>query len=113
MFERWVSDRSHPTLFPVDRSVAVYASEALPCSLRRRANDLPLWVKSFGLRIEAHMPGRQVAWLRRSDGGWIAVVLVEALSANRQSRVTMPLWLDPQLLTTDLSVIQQYEYPRA
>ena len=27
---------------------------------------------SGGLRLDPWMPGRQVAWLRRADGGWLA-----------------------------------------
>lgn len=109
MFDGWVSDPDYPTLFRADRPVTVYASEALPSTLRRNADELPLWVKSFGLRLEAHMLARQVAWLRRSDGGWLAAVILPAASSNGRSRITIPLWLDPQLITTDLSVIEPYE----
>jgi hypothetical protein len=109
MFERWVSDPAHPTLFRVDRQVAVYASAALPSTANVRADTLPLWVKSLGLRVEAHMHARQVAWVRRSDGGWLAAVLMPAASSNGKSRVTIPLWLDPRLITTDLSVVEPYE----
>jgi len=43
------------------------------------------------------MRARQVAWIRRaSDGGWLAVVLMPAGSANGQSSVTMQLWLEPR-----------------
>lgn len=106
-----MSDPDHPTLFRVDRPVAVYASAALPTSGYQHADRLPLWVKAFGLRIEAHMPARQIAWIRRSDGGWLAIVLMPAASSNHQSNVTIPLWLDPQLITTDLSVIDPWERP--
>ena len=44
------------------------------------------------------MPGRQVAWLRTCDGGFLGVVLVVATSANRRSRVTMQLWLPARRL---------------
>jgi hypothetical protein len=51
------------------------------------------------------MRARQVAWIRRaSDGGWLAVVLMPAGSANCQSRVTMQLWLEPEIITTDLTI---------
>lgn len=39
-----------------------------------------------------------------SDGGWFAVVLIRAGSANNQSAVTMQLWLDPEAITTDLRI---------
>lgn len=109
MFDGWVTDPDYPTLFRVDRPIAVYAAEALPSSHRRPFGELPLWVRAFGLRLEVHMPARQVAWLRRSDGGWLAVVLMQAASSNQRSRITIPLWLDPRLIATDLSVIEPYE----
>lgn len=109
MFERWVSDPAYPTLFRTDRPVAVYAAEALPGTEHVRAAELPLWVRSFGLRVEAHMLARQVAWIRRSDGGWLAAVLMPAASSNGKSRLTVPLLLDPRLITTDLSVVEPYE----
>ena len=37
------------------------------------------------------------------DGGWLAVVLVPASSANGKSKVTMQLWLEPDLITTDMT----------
>lgn len=109
MFERWVSDPAHPTLFRTNRPVAVYAAEALPSTGDVRADKLPLWVRSFGLRVEAHMLARQIAWIRRSDGGWLAAVLMPAASSNGKSRLTVPLLLDPRLMTTNLSVVEPYE----
>jgi hypothetical protein len=50
------------------------------------------------------MLGHQIAWMRRSDGRWFAVVLIRAGSANNQSAVTMQLWLDPEAITTDLTI---------
>jgi hypothetical protein len=50
------------------------------------------------------MRARQIAWIRRaSDGGWLAVVLMPAGSANGKSRVTMQLWLEPDVISTDLT----------
>jgi hypothetical protein len=64
-----------------------------------------MWVKACALRVERPwMLGRQIAWMRRSDGGWFAVVLIRAGSANNQSAVTMQLWLDPEAITTDLTI---------
>lgn len=48
------------------------------------------------------MPARQTAWVRRSDGGWLAVLECAACSPNGQTAVTMQLWLEPDLITTDL-----------
>jgi len=49
------------------------------------------------------MPARQLAWIRRSDGGWVAALTVPAGSANGRSTLTMPLWLPPEAFTTDVS----------
>ncbi|AGM31574.1 hypothetical protein MASS_1p0014 (plasmid) [Mycobacteroides abscessus subsp. bolletii 50594] len=65
----------------------MYAHDALPNS-GRSADRLPLWVTAFGLRLEAHMLARQIAWVRRSNGGWLAVVLVPAESSNRRLRLS-------------------------
>nr|WP_238391491.1 MULTISPECIES: hypothetical protein [unclassified Mycolicibacterium] len=66
-----------------------------------RRDQLPMWVKAGGLYLDPWMPGRQTAWLRRSDGGWLAVVTVEASSGNSLSHLTMQLWLLPEDITTD------------
>ena len=66
-----------------------------------RQDELPLWVRGFGLRLEPRMSGTQRAWVRRSDGGWISVVDVAAASGNGQSRVNMTLWLPPDVITVD------------
>jgi len=76
----------------------------LPGTSYRRQDELPLWVKTSALRLEPTMRARQVAWVRRaSDAGWLAVVLMPAGSANGQSRVTMQLWLEANMITTDLT----------
>ena len=102
MFERWSDIPGYPTLFRVDREVRVDTSRLFPGSGARQ-DELPLWLKSGGLRLESWAPARQVAWLRRADGGWLAVLLLEAGSTNQQSTVTMQLWVAPEFITTDLS----------
>lgn len=109
MFEPWGCDPSHPTLFKVDREIAVYAHDALPSSGRQPADRIPLWVQAFGLRIEAHMRARQVAWIRKSDGAWLAVALVPVASSNRRIQVTLPMCLDPIHVSTDLTLVQPHE----
>jgi len=39
-----------------------------------------------------------------TDGGWLVMVLMPAGSANGHSSVTMQLWLEPDLITTDLTI---------
>ena len=103
MFDAWRQDRQYPTLYRLERDVLVDVSRAFPGTGYCRQDELPLWVKTSALRLEPCMRARQVAWIRRaSDGGWLAVVLMPAGSANGQSRVTMQLWLEPKLITTEL-----------
>lgn len=92
MFESWERSSEFPTLFSVDRQVRVDVGRMFPASGIRK-DKLPLWVKACGLVLEPVMPARQIAWLRRSDGGWVAAVTMVAVSANRQSSLTMDLWL--------------------
>ena len=51
-------------------------------------DEIPPWVRSGGLFIDPRMPGHLIAWLRRSDGGWVAVVELEVSSPNQRSRAT-------------------------
>jgi hypothetical protein len=69
-------------------------------SCARRQDELALWIKSGGLRLDPWMAGRQVAWLRRSDGGWLALVLLPAASTNETARMTLQLWVEPDAITT-------------
>jgi hypothetical protein len=70
---------------------------------------VPLWVKAFGVRIEAHMQARQIAWARRADGGWLAILLVPASSSNGRLQITLPMCVDPTQVSPDLSLIEPYE----
>ncbi|CQD24690.1 hypothetical protein BN1232_06329 [Mycobacterium lentiflavum] len=92
MFDSWERSAEFPTLFAVDRAVQVDVGRIFPVSGIRK-DKLPLWVKACGLLLEPLMPARQIAWLRRSDGGWVAAVEMTATSANQQSKLTMNLWL--------------------
>ncbi len=95
MFEEWQADLlGYRTLIPEDRPVMVNTARAFPPSGTRR-DQLPMWVKAGGLHLEPRMSGHQTAWLRRADGGWLAVVTIQATSGNNQSRVAMQLWLLP------------------
>lgn len=98
MFESWAMSAEYPILFEVDRDVLVNVAGLSPPTAVRK-DKLPLWVKSSGLLLDPEMPARQLAWIRRSDGGWIALVQLTAKSANRQSQLTMDLWLPPNAFT--------------
>lgn len=106
MARNWpASPECPPVVFSVDRAVLVDMARAFPGlgSTARRQDTLPLWVRAFGVRLEPWMPARQTAWVRRSDGGWLAVVECTATSPNGQTAVTMQLRLEPEVITTDLT----------
>jgi hypothetical protein len=102
-FSGWPETTEHRTRYSIDRHVWVDMLRVFPglgsCALRQ--DELALWIKSGGVRLEPWMPGRQVAWLRRADGGWLAVVLLAAASANNASQVTLQLWVEPDVIKTD------------
>lgn len=91
-------------VFPVDRAVMINMARVYPGLgiAAGRQDELPLWVRSFGLRLDPWMPARQTAWVRRSDGGWLAVLQCTATSTNGRTKLTMSLWLEPDAITTDL-----------
>jgi hypothetical protein len=98
MFDGWTVSDEYPTLFLLSRPVWVDTARVLPASGIRQ-DELPLWVRASGVRIEPRIRGRQTAWLRRSDGGWLAVVEVSAASANGQSQISTTLWLTPEMIS--------------
>ena len=92
MFDSWIDSTDYRTLFLLDRQVRVDTARLFPPTGIRK-DDVPLWVKSAGLLVAPSMPARQIAWLRKSDGGWVAAVAMPVRSANGRSRLTMQLWL--------------------
>jgi hypothetical protein len=92
VFDSWIDSTDYRTLFLLDRQVRVDTARLFPPTGIRK-DDLPLWVKSAGLLVAPSMPARQIAWLRKSDGGWVAAVAMPVRSANGHSRLTMQLWL--------------------
>ncbi|PJE03527.1 MAG: hypothetical protein CK429_32485 [Mycobacterium sp.] len=94
----------HPVVIHLDRPVMVNMARVFPgLGSARRQDELPLWVRAFGLRLDPWMPARQTAWVRRSDGGWLALAQCTAASTNGHTELTMSLWLEPDALTTDLT----------
>jgi hypothetical protein len=63
---RWSASLSR-SAFRVVRDVVVDVSRAFPGTGYRRQDELPLWVKTFALRLEPSMRARQVAWIRRAS----------------------------------------------
>lgn len=96
-FSQWPQSGPYRTLWKVRRPVWVDMMRVFPglgaCS--RRQDELPLFVRGSGLRMEPWMEGTLQAWLRRADGGWIAWVSVPAASANGAAHVTLQLWVEP------------------
>jgi hypothetical protein len=103
MFDSWETSATFPTLYRLDREVRVDITRIFPASGIRK-DDLPLWVKAGGLLLEPAMSARQIAWIRRSDGGWIAAVEMPAGSANGRSRLAMQLWLPADALTAEAAI---------
>jgi hypothetical protein len=106
MFDNWDVGAEYPTLFRVNRRVMVDMQATLP-GLGRRMDGVPLWCRGAGLRLEPCMPGRQIAW-GASDGGFFAVVEVAAGSANGRSQLTMQLWCEPTMITTDVAGLEHF-----
>ena len=102
MFDEWRDEPAYPILYRVNRPVVVDTSRVFPPSGTRR-DELALWVKSFGLQLNPSMPARQLAWIRRADGGWLAAVEMPARSANGRSSLSMELWLPPDAISTKLT----------
>lgn len=59
-----------------------------------RADGLPLRVRAGGIKLEGTMPAALHAWLRVSDGRWLAQVCVPARSANGRSGLELWLWVE-------------------
>lgn len=49
----------------------------------------PLFARRHGLVIESLHSGRQLAWVRLSTGGWLALVTIEARTADGLNSLTM------------------------
>lgn len=105
MFEEWVDPTGVEILRRLDRRVIVdthkvwsapYWGPTQPHNSEgvRPMSFAPPEVQKHGLKIDALQEGRQVAWIRQSHGEWLAlVVAINVASADGQSRLTMPLWI--------------------
>jgi hypothetical protein len=100
MFDSWESSGKYATLHRIDREVRVDVARVFPSKAKRK-DELPMWVKAFGLHLEPTMMARQIAWIRTSNGGWLAAVEMPATSGNGRSRLTMNLWLPAEVVRPD------------
>lgn len=102
MFDTWARELlGYRTLHDVDRRAWINTARAFPPA-GTRSDQLPLWQKAGGLALEPWMPARQLAWLLRADGTWLALVELQARSGNNKSRICMQLWLlADDISTTD------------
>ncbi len=95
------SDRTTLRIINPPRPVSVDWSHVDPTAGRPPGlarQPLPLRVRAGGVRVEPRMSGVQHAWLRLCDGQWRALVEVELSSANRRSRLTLPLLVVPDAI---------------
>jgi hypothetical protein len=98
---RWV-DESMVRRFDPPRPVEVDWSRIDPHAGRPYGfakAGVSLRVRAAGAHLHARMPGRQIAWLRLTDGQWRAVVDIEIASANGQSALMIRILVEPDAPT--------------
>jgi hypothetical protein len=83
-----------------DREVRVDVAQIFPSKATRK-DELPMWVKAFGLHLEPTMKAWPIAFIRTSNGRWLAAVEMPATSGNGRSRLTMNLWLPAEVVRPD------------
>lgn len=89
MFDSWESSGEYATLHRLHRQVRVDVARVFPSKAKRK-DELPMWVKAFGLHLEPTMMARKIAWIRTSNGGgWLAAVEMPATSGNGRSRLRL------------------------
>ncbi|SCX15316.1 MULTISPECIES: hypothetical protein [Mycobacteriaceae] len=91
MFDTWRNPR---TLILRDEPVEVLTNHVWPDALGAMSLA-PADVRNHGLYVDAIARGRLLAWVRRSNGVWLAVVQIEGRSRDGQSSLTMTLWVLP------------------
>ncbi|WP_082984037.1 hypothetical protein [Mycobacterium sp. 1165178.9] len=60
MFDSWEPSDEYATLHHLDRKVRVDVARVFPTKAMRK-DELPMWVKAFGLHLEPTMFARQIA----------------------------------------------------
>lgn len=98
MFEDWENPPGIEILRPVDREVQVMSTALWPPPPRSSMSLAPCEASDHGLVLDDHHQGRQIAWIRSSDGGWLAVVMVTLTTADKANAITTALWLQSHQL---------------
>lgn len=94
MFDFWENPPEGGTYLAVDRPVVVLSHQVLLGDTGSHQMALsPPFARQHGLIIESLHPGHQLAWVRLSTGGWLALVTIEARTADGLNTLTMDLWL--------------------
>ncbi|MEU9807020.1 hypothetical protein [Mycobacterium sp. NPDC050853] len=108
MFDHWENPSEIEIYRPVDRPVVVHTHQVFLGDVGSHQMNLgPPSAQKHGLVIESLHAGRQLAWVRRSTGEWLALVVVEVATADGLNNLTMQLWLQRhqfKLPHTDYSV---------
>ncbi|MFE3196288.1 hypothetical protein ACFXHA_45335 [Nocardia sp. NPDC059240] len=94
MFDQWpITD---PPLWKVEdppKRVLVEIGLAMPTHPATfGANSVPLRVRAGGLNRARTVPGLLYAWLRCTDGGWLAYVEFTAETANGRGQLEVRQW---------------------
>jgi hypothetical protein len=91
VFDAWRDPRM---LVVRDEPVEVLTNNVWPDALGAMT-QAPYEVRNRGLHVDSIAPGRLLAWVRRSNGVWLAAVQIEGRSRDGQSSLTMTLWVLP------------------
>lgn len=96
-FEAWCEQwPATPTLRRCvpPRPVIVEMNRALPLAKHaQRPDRLPLRVLAGGLRVEGTMHAELFAWVKLTDGQWLACVCVPARSGDGRTGLDLWLWV--------------------
>ncbi|SIK10222.1 Uncharacterised protein [Mycobacteroides abscessus subsp. abscessus] len=78
----------------MDRAVVVLANQVLAGDIgSHQMARSPRHAREHGLIIQSLHLGRQLAWVRMNTGDWLALVIIEAHTADEVNSLTMTLWL--------------------
>lgn len=108
MFDDWVTVPGVEILWQLDRPVLVDTRKVWPTAHMPFRPPTPR-VQQHGANIKPRVEGRQVAWLRRNSGEYLALVVIAVRSADGASRMLMPLWVqcDAFRPLTDIEILMR------